>query len=121
MLFGTYAFSEVALSSDSVNQQVDISGIEASTSVGDVSLSISGNAAPNGIEAVTSVGQVILRISSKAIVTGVSATAELGQVQTYGLVVPGVNVTYTPVGTEPNSPYENLAPQPANTWNDLVI
>lgn len=121
-MFGVYAFSEEALSSDSLNQFVLLSSVSATTEVGNVSIGIGVNVVLDdaAATATTQVGDIVISISTRFDVSGVFATGEVGDVQVYGLVVPGIDEFYIPEVPDSDSNYQRVAPAPAREWNDLV-
>lgn len=121
-MFGVYAFSEVALSSESISASVQVSSVSATIEVGDVTLSI-GAIVPIDVAASTAtveIGDVTFSISSYFEVSGISVSAELGQVLVYGLERNDDDSNYSPVIPSTGSDYGNIAPSPSSTWNDLV-
>lgn len=119
-MFGAYSFSEVTYSSDSVNEFLQLTGIEAATSVGDVVVAFGSTVPLDGIESDTFVGDVVLKISGKVALTGIVVNAELGQIRVYGLEVNSDDQNYTPIAPGVTENYLNINPNPDSEWNDLV-
>ena len=119
-MFGVYSFSDVSYSSDSINEFAQLTGIEATTSIGDVVV-VFGSAVPIvGMESDTFVGDVTLIISGKVALVGIEASAELGQIRVYGLERNSGDQGYSNLSPSPSSNYQNIAPAPSGEWNDLV-
>lgn len=121
-MFGVYAFSEVALSSESISVIVELSSVTATTEIGDVTLLLGANV-PIDVAAATvvvEIGDITLSISSYFTVSGVIAVTELGQVLVYGIEENEDDSNYSPLNPSEQSNYSNLTPNPGSTWNDLV-
>jgi len=121
-MFGVYAFSEEALSSDSLNPFVELSGVSATAEVGNISIGFGATVALDEALATATmqVGNVSISISARFDVSGVFARGEVGDVLVYGLERNDDDSNYYPIIPSPDSNYGNLVPSPGSTWNDLV-
>lgn len=119
-MFGVYAFSDVTYSSDTVNEFTQLTGIEATTAVGNALISFGSSASISGIESTTEVGDILLIISCSFVPNGLESSAELGQVIVYGLERNADDQQYNELAPAPDSNYQNIRPAPDAQWNDLV-
>lgn len=120
-MFGVYAFSDVTYSSDTVNEFTQLTGIEATTTVGNALISFGSSVLISGIESTTAVGDILLIISCSFVPNGLQSTAELGQVTVYGLERNADDQGYSEFSPVTDSDYQNMEPAPDAEWNDLVI
>ena len=73
-----------------------VTGLEATGSVGSVSVEIIVNVDVTGVEGTGEVGAVTVVAKADVAVTGVSATGEVGTPLVWGRIVPNQDPSYTP-------------------------
>ena len=98
---------------------VDVTGVEATGAIGEVTATGSAVVEPTGLAATGELGQVTVQINITVDVTGVAATGAVGDVTVSG------NANVLPVGVEGDGVvgtvivWGGITPSPGTTWSEI--
>jgi len=97
-----------------------VTGLEATGSVGSVTVEIVVNVDVTGVEGTGEVGAVTVVAKANAIVTGVSATGEVGTPLVWGRIVPNQDPSYTPEQPTQSPGWSSETPSQSPGWTRKV-
>jgi hypothetical protein len=86
-----------------------VTGLEATPSVGSVTVEVRASVSVTGLEATADVGDIAVVAKANVSVTGVSASGLVNPVLVWGTIVPNQNAGYN-----------NIDPSQTPTWSDEV-
>ena len=121
---------------------VDVTGVEATGAIGEVTATGSAVVEPTGLAATGAVGQVTVQINITVDVTGVAATGEVGDVAVsgsanvlpvgvegdgvvgtvivWGGITPSPGTTWSEIDPTDSTTWSDVSPNPGTTWTDIA-
>jgi hypothetical protein len=97
-----------------------VTGLEATVSVGSVTVETKTFVFVTGLEATADVGDVAVVAKANVSVTGVSASGLVNHVLVWGPIVPNQNAGYNPIAPTQTPTWGETTPAQTPDWNDIA-